>query len=233
MVDTYSRLTFQGELTQVEEQLQAVLGDLQTPFRQLVEERMTQCWPPARAAVVLATGVTTEDTALLCSQRIHLGTALELLYVALGIHTQLLGIDLARNQQGRSRLGSTILAGDYCFSRAADMAVRTQSPVVVEIFAQALKRVSEGHLRHLFQPERERFDENADLLQAGVVAAGTLIGLGPTAQSAAVELAALCTDILARPLATSPVLAPETLLTALQPFQQVRWRELLAWLQPR
>ena len=125
------------------------------------------------------------------SQRIYLGAALEVLYVALGVHTHLLGNDVARSPLGRSLLGSTILAGDYCFSRAADLAVRTQSPVVVEIFAQALKRVSEGHLRQLFQPERERFDENADLLHAGVVAAGALIGLGPGAQGAAVELAAL------------------------------------------
>lgn len=231
MGDTYSRLSFQDELTQIEEHLQAVADDLQTPFRQLVAERIAQGGPPARAAVVLATGIASVDTPKVRDQRIYLGAALELLYVALGIHTQLLGSDLVRNQQGRSLLGSTILAGDYCFSRSADLAVRTQSPVVVEIFAQALKRVSEGHLRQLFQREREPFDENADLLYAGVVAAGTLISLGPAAQNAAVELATMVTGFLRHPSIAS-VVAPETQLGALQPRQQARWRELLAWLQP-
>lgn len=231
MADTHSHQSFHEELAQVEEQLRAVPVDLQAPFRQLVEERMAQCRPRARAAVVLATGITAVDTPEVRSQRIYLGAALELLYVALSVHTQLLGNDVTRNTLGRSLLGSTILAGDYCFSRAADLAVRTQSPVVVEIFAQALKRVSEGHLRQLFQPEREPFDENADLLHAGVVAAGALIDLDPGAQGASVELATLVAGLLRRPT-VSPGAAPTTLFSALQPPQQERWHELLAWLQP-
>ena len=59
---------------------------------------------------------------------------METLRLALGVHTQLL---LAESPAAidRSLLGSTVLAGDFCFSRAAGLAAKTGSPVIVDLFA--------------------------------------------------------------------------------------------------
>lgn len=88
-------------------------------------------------------------------------------------------------------LGSTILAGDYCFSRASQLAAETENPQVVAHFAQTLQAISEGLLREEFeqrkqeagasqndgQPQRESFDEHRLLLLAGAEAALILHGV--------------------------------------------------------
>ena len=68
---------------------------------------------------------------------------LEMLFVAHSIHGLLL--TAVREGMDKSVMGSTILAGDYCFSHSAVLATGTESPQVVAIFAQALKTVSEGN----------------------------------------------------------------------------------------
>jgi hypothetical protein len=86
------------------------------------------------------------------SQRIYLAAALEMLHLAIAVHIMLADA-AASDPANRSLLGSTILAGDYCFSRSASTCrAHRQRCTVVEIFSDALKRVSEGHLRHIFAP---------------------------------------------------------------------------------
>ena len=82
-----------------------------------------------------------------------------MLHIALNVHRLL--VNAARTEEGsqkvgakaeldRAFIGSTILAGDYCFSRAAQMAAQTDHPRVVATFSLALQAVSEGLLREQF-----------------------------------------------------------------------------------
>ena len=218
------------ELVMVESELQAGLADLQPPFSQLAQSQLKRGYPLMRAAIVLASGVGAPDTESLRSRRVYLGAALEMLYLALGIHARLLVKTSQNETPNQSVLGSTVLAGDYCFSRAAGLAVCTESSRVVEIFAQALKRVSEGHLRQLFHSEAQPYDENRELFLSGVSASGELAGLSPDTITAAVRFA----DVLAIALNERHRLAldPDEALTShLDPVQSERWVQLLAWLQ--
>jgi len=165
-----------GELEQVEQEIAGALADLHAPFSQLVGAQLRRSSPLRCAAFVLTAGgaeagsqAGPQDQ----QKRIDLAAAIEVLRLALAVHTQLLHVGgdtsapdapdtpdtpiAAIAAIDRSLLGSTILAGDYCFSRAAALAARTDSPAVVDIFAQALQRVSEGTLRGLF-----RSGEDAD-----------------------------------------------------------------------
>ena len=80
--------------------------------------------------------------------RVSLAAALQLLQIALNIHRLLL-----RPEQTGSidsfLLGGTILAGDYCFSRAAVLAAHTNHPQVVMVFAELLQEVSQANLRRV------------------------------------------------------------------------------------
>ncbi len=166
----------QLELDQVQLQLMAAADELYSPLSDLVRSQLKGAAPLVHAAIVLTAGVSDADTDDLREKRILLAAALELLYVALHIHRKLLthsGFN-GDHEADKSRLGSIILAGDYCFSRSATLAAQTNSPEVVMIFANALKTVNEGHLRQHFTQEWIDFDENQKLFEAGARAAATL-----------------------------------------------------------
>lgn len=216
------------ELAAVVQELRAAREGLFPPFSQLVQLPQKDLAPLTRAAVVLTAGVGAPDDAGLREQRIYLAAALEMLHLALNVHTTLLGMSAPTNDPSRSLLGSTILAGDFCFSRSAGLAVRTGNAAVVAIFADALKRVSEGHLRHLFEAESPAFDETRELIRAGIVAAATLTGADMAWQAAATRFG----DTLATALATGALgdlALDHELLALLQPEQHRRWDALLTW----
>lgn len=218
-----------AEMAAVERELQAALVDLNPPFRQLAQRQLRESYPLLRAGVVLATAVSEPDSERLQTRRIDLAAALEMLYLALGIHTGLLGGQGNDQAPERSLLGSAILAGDYCFSRAAALAVRTDSATVVEIFARALRRVSEGHLRGLLDAVSADYDEQEELFASGVAAAGELAALTP-AQLAANQvqgsaLARTVRDPLARDRGTATNAMPTG---ELSPRQRRRWASLAA-----
>ncbi|MEX1018750.1 MAG: hypothetical protein WDZ49_03785, partial [Litorilinea sp.] len=132
-----------------------------------------------------------------------LAAAVEILYIALTLHKRLVqsgvsntvsntsspaaetdetaaGVADASQDRGQDRddrtfFGSTILAGDYCFSRASQLAAETENPQVVAHFAQTLQTLSEGLLRQEYHAQLGEsppaFDENQTLLFAGVEAA--------------------------------------------------------------
>ena len=231
-LSTYTQqqqLELTQELAQVEQTLQSALEGLQAPFSQFVIGQMRQMLPLTRAAVVLTGGLAVVDRVELRRQRIDLAAAQEMLFLALRIHMRLVGQGVAADDQSRSILGSTILAGDFCFSRSAEMAVRTENPAVVEIFAETLKRVSEGHLRLLFTPNSAPFDEASELFDAGMHAAGVLAGLAaPTLVAARAQARVLASADLAQ---TSKINLDKNLTEKLSPQQWGRWLALLGWLQ--
>ena len=223
------RAELSQELELVEQTVHEALEGLQAPFNQLVVGQVRQILPLARAAIVLTGGLAAVDSAALRRQRVDLAAAQEVLFLALRIHVRLVGQGAAADEQSRSILGSTILAGDFCFSRSAELAVRTGNPTVVEIFAETLKRVSEGRLRLLFTPDSTPFDEASELFDSGVHAAGVLAGLAaPTLAAARAQARTLAS---ASGSQSTWINLDKNLTDKISLPQWGRWLALVDWLQ--
>jgi hypothetical protein len=222
------RIELSEELAATGQTLLAALDGLPAPFSQFVAGQARQLLPYKRGALVLTGGLAAVDSPELRRQRIDLAAAQEMLFLALQIHMRLVGQGSAADEQSRSILGSTILAGDFCFSRSAELAVRTGNATVVEIFAETLKRVSEGHLRRLFLPDAAPFSETSELFDAGVYAAGVLAGLAPPTLAAARTQARTLANLDRAP--ASPASLDKTLTERLAPAQWARWLALVDWL---
>lgn len=251
---------YQAEMQLMRAELQTTVMALDMPLRGLVQARVNTLWPEMRAAIVLAAGVPAgdntdadQDQVEKCeqvrAQRVHLAAALEMLAAAMSIHKLLLGDEAA--DLDKSVLGGTILAGDYCFSCSAAMAVKTENPEVVKLFSEALKRVSEGNLRDIFVPSQKGnsapeplistgqardlgapFNDDLEFFRAGVIAA-TVLAEQP------VDSAQPTLDFVNR-LANAQHRKGDTpannqatlyaLIADLPVHQRPRWRHLLIWL---
>jgi octaprenyl-diphosphate synthase len=231
--------TQSAQLTELEAELRAVhtllavaADGLGSPLGELVRAEIKQAAPPLRAALVLVAGYDPAGDDGARQRRVALAAALEMLTIALHIHRRL--VDGTGQQRANgddlelSLIGSTILAGDYCFSRAAALAAQTDSPKVVSIFAQALQTVSEGQLRVLFYGDAPPFDDNTVLLRAGANAAVELAGVTLETRPAQEAAAHLLAQQLAAPPGTG--LAPSSAIAALSPARQARQQSLVQWL---
>lgn len=229
---------FQHELAMVQEQMRASTENLDSPLDSLVGGKMMETFPPLFAAVVLATAAASQTDDAVLERRIYLASALQMLYVALTIHkTLLVGVheDDPIDGQDKTVTGGTILAGDYCFSQAAGMAAKTNSPKIVTIFAQALKTVSEGNLRRLHRaaaPAQEKLTlaETVALIQSGIQAAAHLVRLEAmeeeTISQLGQQLAAAYSLPAAHASRPEPAVLSASLLEQLSSPRQQRWRKL-------
>jgi geranylgeranyl pyrophosphate synthase len=159
---------FIAEIDEVQSTLLAATADLTSPLGDLVRAQIRRSQPPICGAVVLAVAQPAVDAGAPAAEdgsrrkRIVLAAALEMLHVALNVHRLLVNAALREQQSAGeisldpSFIGSTILAGDYCFSRAAQMAAQTDHARVVAIFALTLQTVSEGLLREQFARGNEQ-----------------------------------------------------------------------------
>lgn len=219
----------QQELAWAEQELSSALEALYAPFSQLVQSQFRRSYPLVRAAIVLTAGVGDPDSQPLRAQRVHLAAALEMLQLALGIHTRLLSSSGVRQEIDHSIMGSTILAGDFCFSRAAGLAVQTHSPVVVDVFAQALQRMSEGRLRNLFSADQS-FDEDSELFRSGILGAMALTGGAQELQVALLRLGQRLASAR-RELTVPSFTVLDSDLPGCSRHQVARWQALVAWLK--
>lgn len=237
--DTDEGVALAAELREVTACLQDALEELYAPLGDLARANLRATEPPVRALAVLATGVRPDEEPQLRARRIVLAAALEMLAVALRIHNLLLNAGAAANgsanahhdpqELDRSIAGSTILTGDYCFSRAAVLAAQTDSPTVVDIFSQTLKNVSEGRLRASFDPFGPPFIDDIELVRAGVQGAAHLAALS----AAQVESALGPAAALATGASVTAALAEAPNLTAQQRRRwQAAWHTLEAWGEP-
>lgn len=226
-----------AELQEVEELLSLIPSTLESPLHELVENQLKALPPCLRAWFVLAAGLSPRDNSDIRAKRINLAAALEALYLALNIHKHLLRYEIAeeRSATARSLVGSMILAGDYCFSRSAELASNTNEPAVVAIFSEMLATVSEGHLRQLHGKTDSPYDEVPELIMAGVHAALELNQPPAQSQSAIVNISEAIISGYTNPHRTSdaPAFSPrasETLhknLSLLPLEQQSRWQSLI------
>ena len=151
--DNTASILLAEELEATRDRMIKSVSDLNGPFRVLVQSSIRSAGPPHRAALVLCAGYTGPEGGP--QRRILLAAALEMLHVALSIHQLLVDSSTSSYpeqpaEEQRSFIGSAILAGDYCFSRAAQMAAGTENPAIVSLFASALQDVSQSRLRELF-----------------------------------------------------------------------------------
>lgn len=203
---------FADELAEVQALLINAADELGSPLGEVVHSRIRRGAPLLRAAVILTVAAPTpttpaHDAAEQRRKRILLAGALEMLRVAMHVHRLLLmpGDD-SRNGHGdgqdRVFMGGAILAGDYCFSRAAQMAARTDNPRVVRIFSQTLQIVSEQQLRHHFEGGGE-FAEDDTLLCAGAEAAAALVDLDEAATAQAIAYGSYIASLWQAPSPTA------------------------------
>lgn len=213
---------YRAELTEAIDLLTGAAQELQDPLRHLVQGQVDRAAPYGRAAIVLAFAAPPEsrqpaqdgDGQSARGRRIYLAAALEMLFIAHQIHKLLLAPE--SETMDKSIMGSTILTGDLCYSRAAAMAVQTDSTEVVRIFSEALKRVSEGNLRSIFSQTTETFDETESLFASGIHAARVLTGSAVPAPESRETLAAQLAGAYADPhgvdltrILENPLLQPE------------------------
>lgn len=196
MSQTQITAEFLGELAEVEAALLGAAQELGAPLGELVRAHILRNAPLLRAALVLTIAAGDHEDVELRKKRILLAGALEMLHIAMHVHRLLLestphfgNNGESADYQDRTFMGGAILAGDYCFSRAAQMAARTDNPTVVKVFARTLQAVSEGQLRRHFEADTAHpLDELRELLQAGATAAAALADLDPDATQAARDL---------------------------------------------
>lgn len=227
--DAQSHAEFHQELDEVTARLQAALDGLYPPLEHLARAQIRDATPLRRAAIVLAAAMGPTPDPVLRERRLLLAAALEMLVIALGIHNLLIAASAAASAGeaevglDRAVAGSTILAGDYCFSRAAMFAAQTESPQVVDIFARALKRVSEGQLRAIVGEVTDQNGTERELLEAGAQAGCHLAAQTPSAQQWVLDAAAWAAGSGPRPALE--------LLNAqdFAPHQRARWLAALAW----
>lgn len=222
---------FIEELKAVQVNLAQVFDTLYPPLLGLVRSQIQQAQPHLRAAIVLATAVAADpagESAALRQKRIDLASALEMLYVALQVHELLLKSSAQdiHDTIDKSVMGSTILAGDTCFSHAALLAARTDSPQVVAIFSQALQTISEKQLRNLFfqQDGKSSFDPSRELFEAGLQAASVLADLNAGVMS---QLEQMVDTIYAQVLHNH--LPSSDGASTLDQVHWERWQALVAW----
>jgi len=227
--------TLHTELADVYANLLSVATAIDYPLNELVFAQIQAARPLPFASVVLATGLAESDTATVRQQRIDLAAALELLSIALDIHALLLTSESTQQlhpstMQNKNIIGGTILAGDYCFSRSAALAARTDRPAVVAIFAQALKSVSEALLRRAFTEDEEDPSGKATacLIRSGIEAAAILSALSEPATTHMRQFG----DILAQNWRNGHLRKGTTAphFDNIPDFQQTRWHEIVTWL---
>lgn len=226
-----------AELVEVYAQLRKSVQGLQYPLNELLSQAIEQAYPFADASIVLAAGVCEREDEVLRQRRIYLAAALEMLRIALSVHSTLLaqspdglpmaGADLQHMEQNKSLIGSVILVGDYCFSHSAHMAAQTDNPEVVALFAQALKELSEEHLRHVFTSKTTRVAMHEILFRAGVETAARLADLSPRALSQNLSMS----NQLAQAMDSDSVPElPRHQQIDVPAFQYERWQSLIPWL---
>lgn len=217
-----------AELNLVAGKLEEAVADLPNGLAQFVRSELAE--NQVLAAVVLASAAPEKDSAEEEYRRVALAAALELLQIALNIHRLLLQPEQTGSIDSYL-LGGTILAGDYCFSRAAVLAAQTEHPKVVTVFAELLQQVSQANLRRVIAKggsggEPTAADEREALFRSGASAGALLAGLSKEEQ----EVVVLYASCLGRRQPSDGTGAfganAEANFDRLPPRQKARWRAL-------
>jgi len=221
---------FLDELADVKAQVAGVAEMEHSSLGEFIRHEWAARADSLLAGVVLSAALPRADSPTQRAARIHLATAMVLLDVALALHKLLLLHRSDADTLGKSLVGGTVLAGDYCFSQAAVAAARTGNPRVVAIFSELLKELSEAYLRRLFEDGQATLNEFPVLFQSGGLAGAVLAQLAETEQRDtahfAASLAAHCGPGTGVEQNHLPALG-SALAGRVADHQQPRWRAIL------
>ncbi len=173
------------ELDQVERVLmEAAQVDYQ-PLRRVLEPILAARGKRLRPALLL---LAARQNHYDVRRLIPAAAAVELLHTATLVHDDM--IDRAATRRGVPTINHmlsdrvSVLVGDYLFAKSADLAARTESLEVMEIFAGVLMTIADGQLQEMFSsatPELLREDyyrriacKTASLFQASTSIGATL-----------------------------------------------------------
>lgn len=158
-----------GDLKRVEARLRAVDGSLFAPLSNAFLSLIGSGGKRLRPALALLTaGVGAHAQGLVGAQAgddvIALAASVEMLHTSTLVHDDV--IDGAMLRRGAPTLnatwsgGATVLAGNYMFGSAAQLAAQTNNMQVIHIFADTLKVIVDGELEQLL--DRFRYDQPKD-----------------------------------------------------------------------
>lgn len=219
----------QQEVADVRVILEGITHTLHPTLSEFIQDEIGRRQTLHLAPVVLAAALPAEDDIARRQRRVQLAAALELLTVALDIHKLLILGTMGQDSVDRALAGGTVLAGDYCFSRAASLAARTENPAVVAIFSDLLQQLSEGNLRRIFSEGESTFDEMSLLYHRGALAGATLAGLPSATVEATAKFGAAAHKSAPHVNGYHDGKSLQQALTeaGIAPFQQARWQEAL------
>lgn len=183
------------ELDQVDRVLMEAAQVSYQPLRQVLQPILAARGKRLRPALLLlAARQNHYDTRRL----IPAAAAVELLHTATLVHDDM--IDRAPTRRGVPTVNHTlsdrvsVLVGDYLFAKSADLAAKTESLEVMDIFAGVLMTIADGQLQEMFSsatPELLREDyyrriacKTASLFQASTTIGATLGGVDPATAEA-------------------------------------------------
>lgn len=142
----------QAQLSQVEGKMRAFTVDAHPALQSALFHLLQSGGKRVRPAISLLVGKALEANE---DYLLNLGAAVEMLHTATLVHDDIIDGSLLR--RGASTLnatwspGATILAGDFIFARAAQLAATTNSVQVMSLFAECLMIICNGELYQMFE----------------------------------------------------------------------------------
>ena len=155
MIKTRFNSLVENDLILVEKKMHSHSSDYHTNLQQALDHLIASGGKRLRPVLALLVGkMLGADT----ERVITLAAAIELLHTATLVHDDLIDGSLLR--RGIPTLNSewspaaTVLAGDFIFARAAELAAETESIDVMKIFARTLSTIVTGEINQLFSRKR-------------------------------------------------------------------------------
>jgi geranylgeranyl pyrophosphate synthase len=140
-----------SQLPAVEMRMRAGAGNHHPNLDEAIEHLLSSGGKRIRPTLTLLTGgMLGADPA----RAVTLAAAIEMLHTATLVHDDLIDGSVLRRGlptlNSRWGAGATVLAGDYVFARAAQLAAQTGSLPLMEIFARTLMTIVNGEITQLF-----------------------------------------------------------------------------------
>lgn len=141
----------ENQLELVEQQMRTQVGEHHPDLKIVLEHLVSSGGKRVRPAVALLTG---KMFGAESDRLITLAASIEMLHTATLVHDDLIDGALLRRGiptvNARWSPAATVLAGDYIFARAAELAAQTDSVEVMQSFAETLATIVNGEITQMF-----------------------------------------------------------------------------------
>ena len=141
----------EDKIQQVEQLMRVRVGDHHPDLHTVLEHLVSSGGKRVRPAVTLLTGKMFGADP---DRLITLAASIEMLHTATLVHDDLIDGSLLRRGiptvNAQWSPAATVLAGDYIFARAAELAAQTDSVAVMQNFAETLATIVNGEITQMF-----------------------------------------------------------------------------------